>query len=54
MLLSESPLMFMLVMQSRLFAMPHIGSYTSGHFMPLASFINFIRNDHEFKILFII
>ena len=36
------------------------GSYTSGHFIsnlwnePLASFINFIRNDHECKILFII
>ena len=35
------------------------GSYTSGHFIclwnePLASFINFIWNDHECKILFII
>ena len=36
------------------------GSYTSGHFIwnlwnePLASFINFVLNDHECKILFII
>ena len=36
------------------------GSYTSGHFVwnlwnePLASFINFIWNDHECKVLFII
>ena len=36
------------------------GSYTSGHFIwnllnePVASFINFIWNDHECKILFII
>ena len=36
------------------------GDYMNGHFMwkvwnqPLASFINFIWNDHECKILFII
>ena len=41
-------------------AVGHRGSYTSGHFIwnlwnePLASFINFVWNDHECKILFII